>query len=91
MRSTILTILGIIAITFTVKVNAQTDVSNAQAVFIYNFLSHVKWPDADVNGKYVIGVLGKSSTYDYLKTYTKNRTVGSKSIEVIQFNSASRG
>ena len=65
------------------KLQAQNDVNNAQAVFIYNFLSHVKWPDAEISEKYVVGIYGKTSTLGYLKSYTMNRKVGNKPIEVI--------
>lgn len=65
----------------------QTDVSNAQAMYVYNFLSHVLWPENQIGDKYVIGVLGKTDTYNKLVDYTKQRRVGNRSIEVKQCNS----
>jgi hypothetical protein len=89
MKAKSLIIIGMLIFTFAVKSNAQTDVNNAQAIFIYNFLSHIKWPDTDIGEKYVIGVIGRTSTLGYLKSYTKNRKIGTKSIEVRQINSPS--
>lgn len=83
--------LLLVAVFFVLLANksyAQADINSAKAVFIYNFLSHIKWPDAEVNDKYVIGVYGKTKTFDYLKSYTASRKVGSKPIEVISLNSA---
>lgn len=70
------------------KLQAQADINNAQAVFIYNFLSHIKWPDAEVGEKYVLGVYGKTKTFDQLKSYTEHRRIGNKTIEVISLSSA---
>ena len=66
---------------------SQTDVNNAQAIFIYNFLSHIKWPDQATSNGYTIGVFGNTSTAKYLETYTQNRKVGSKPIKVVQYQS----
>jgi hypothetical protein len=86
MRSRVLILLAIFTLSFSTKLNAQIDINNAKAIFIYNFLSYVKWPDAEVNGKYIIGVLGQTTTYDFLKKATADRLVGKNTIEVIQFN-----
>lgn len=88
MRSKILLILGLIVLSNTTKITGQTDVNNAQAIFVYNFLSHIKWPDATVGDSYVIGFIGKTSTFNYLKQYTANRKVGNKGIKVVQYNTA---
>ncbi len=66
---------------------ADTDIGNAQAIFIYNFLTRIKWPDGEVGNSYTIGVYGKTPTTKYLKNYTKNRRIGSKPIEVVDYTS----
>jgi len=66
--------------------HAETDLNNAQAIFIYNFLSNVSWPEGAVGSKYVLGVLGKTSTYDYLVKYTNQRIIGNRTIEVAQYS-----
>lgn len=68
-------------------VKASEDISNAEAMFIYNFLRHIKWPEDNAAKVFVIGVYGDSQTYDRLVTYTKGRTVGTKSIVVKRINS----
>lgn len=69
------------------SIHAEYNLNNAQAVFIYNFLSHIKWPDNSIGSKYTIGVIGQTPTASYLEKYTANRKVGSRSIEVIRYSS----
>ncbi len=68
------------------QTSAQTDVNKAQAVFIYNFLSHVKWPDNTINDKYIIGIYGKTATSNQLKEYISSRTVNGKKILIKDLN-----
>lgn len=68
---------------------AETDIKNAEAIFIYNFLSHVQWPEGAVGSNYLIGVLGKTATYDYLIKYTTNRNIGARTIQVKQLKEVS--
>jgi hypothetical protein len=77
--------LIIIFVLLSANSKAQTDANSAEALFIYNFLSHVLWPEGSVGEKYVIGVIGTTKTYDDLKSGTANRTVGNKQIEVIHY------
>jgi hypothetical protein len=63
-------------------VKATGNLSSAEAMFIYNFLRHVEWPQGSTGEKFVIGVYGRNQTYDQLLTYTTNRKVGTRSIEV---------
>jgi hypothetical protein len=71
-------------ITFSFTGKAIEDVSQAQAMFIYNFLRHINWPANTVGDKFVIGVYGNSQTYNQLVNFTKDRKIGTKSIEVIK-------
>ena len=68
-------------------VKATGNLSNVEAMFIYNFLRHVNWPEGNGGDKFVIGVYGNSDTYDQLIQYTANRKVGTKSIEVRKISS----
>ncbi len=86
-RKVTILILALLIFPFGKSIHAQSDINNAQAIFIYNFLSHIKWPDASVGNKYTIGVIGKTSTAGYLENYTAKRKVGSKPIEVIRYGS----
>ena len=68
-------------------VKASGDLSNAEAVFIYNFLRHVEWPAGSSGSNFVIGVYGNSQTYNQLVQFTSNRKVGTKSIEIRKISS----
>lgn len=68
---------------------AETDIKNAEAIFIYNFLSHIQWPEGAIGSNYLIGVLGKTATYDYLIKYTTNRKIGARTIQVKQLKEVS--
>ncbi len=63
-------------------VKASGNLSNAEAMFIYNFLRHVEWPATVTSNVFTIGVIGNSQTYDQLVQFTNNRKVGSKTISV---------
>jgi hypothetical protein len=67
--------------------HAVSDINSAQALFIYNFLSHIKWPEEAIGSKYVIGVLGTTTTSKYLEKFTTNKKIGMRSIEVKSFPS----
>jgi hypothetical protein len=87
MKLKLLILFSLLTSPFTEKLSAQIDINNAEAIFIYNFLMNVQWPENEVGNAYVIGIFGNTSTKGYLKTYTANRKIGTKSIEVIQINS----
>jgi hypothetical protein len=70
-----------------IAVKASGDLSNIEAMFIYNFLRHVEWPAGNTSNKFVIGVYGNSLTYDQLVQFTSNRKVGTRAIEVRKFTS----
>lgn len=68
--------------------HSETDVNNAQAIFIYNFLSQVRWPEGSIGNNYTVGVFGKTTTTEYLKKYTENKKISNKPIEVVEYTSA---
>ena len=65
----------------------QTDISRAEAMFIYNFSRLIEWPANYKTGPFVIGVYGSSAILGELKTYTTGKRVGSQPITVKTFNS----
>ncbi len=87
MRVRLFLLASLLSVITTINIHAQTDVNNAQAIFIYNFLSHFKWPDNAVHENYIIGVIGKTPTSDYLKKYTAARKVGGKGVEIKELKS----
>lgn len=86
MRKTVLVLLFLI---FNFSVFSQTDISRAEALFIYNFSRLIEWPSNYKNGPFVIGVLGSSPILGQLQTFTNGKQVGSQPIAVKNFNSAS--
>jgi hypothetical protein len=64
---------------------AQTDLSRAQSMFIYNFSRLIEWPASQKTGPFVIGVIGSSTIISELKTYTTGKSVGSQPIMVKSF------
>jgi hypothetical protein len=69
----------------TLKLNAA-DNSNAQALYIYNFIRYVKWPDNALTKDFVIAVYGESSIYNDLVALSKNRKVGTQNISIIKIS-----
>lgn len=68
-------------------IKAQTQISRAQAMFIYNFSRLIEWPANYKNGPFVIGVLGSSDLQEQLQLYTNGKRVGSQPITVKTYNS----
>jgi hypothetical protein len=75
---------ALIALLFMISfgVKAANNISSAQAMYIYNFLRLVNWPEGSTGDIFVIGVFGNSATYDELVVFTKDRKVGTKSIVI---------
>lgn len=69
-----------------VVVEAQSSISQAQSVFIYNFTRLVEWPSQSRSGDFVIAVYGQSDLYQELVTYTNNKLVGNQKISVERYN-----
>jgi hypothetical protein len=64
---------------------AQTDLSRAQSMFIYNFSRLIEWPANYKTGPFIIAVMGNSNIIDELKTYTTGKSVGSQPIMIKSF------
>jgi hypothetical protein len=71
------------------QIKASGNISNAQALFIYNFLRHINWPDGSDQETFVIGVYGDSPVYQQLQQFTVNRKIGTKTIVLRRISSAS--
>jgi hypothetical protein len=81
------TLIIALIITCSFGVKAAENISGAQAMYIYNFLRHINWPENSIGEKFVIGVYGNSETYNQLINFTKDRKIGTKTIEVIKVTS----
>ncbi|MBN1951974.1 MAG: YfiR family protein [Bacteroidales bacterium] len=67
---------------------SQTDISRAEALFIYNFSRLIEWPANYKTGPFVIGVIGNSPISGQLEGFTSGKQVGSQPIQVKKFSSA---
>ncbi len=63
----------------------QTGIPRAQSMFIYNFSRLIEWPASYKSGEFVIGVLGNSTVFDELETFTASKKVGNQDISVVRF------
>lgn len=84
MKRLILSFSVFLLINFTLSLHAQ--VSDAQALFIYNFSRLVEWPEEVKSGDFIIGIYGKSDTEESLKSFVSNKKVGSQNVVVKTFN-----
>ena len=61
---------------------APTQDDTFKALFIYNFLQYVEWPDEDTSGVYVIRVLGDAGLTGPLEEIALKRTIGGRELVV---------
>jgi len=80
-------ILIIIFAGLMLNISAQSNISSAQAMFIYNFTKLIENPNKV--GNYVIGFIGSSETYEQMLKLSAGRLIGNQSISVQKFNNAS--
>jgi hypothetical protein len=66
-------------------VNAQNE--KYKAIFIYNFTKYIEWPASVKQDKFIIGVYGNSPIIKNLTNICKNKTAGSKQIEIKHYSS----
>lgn len=64
------------------------NIAKTQAMFIYNFLRHIKWPEGNTQNTFTIGVYGNSQTYEQLQIFTKDRKIGTKLIVIKKVKTA---
>ena len=74
-------------ISFSAAAYSNTDVEQIQAMYIYNFIKHIQWPENSVKSEFVIGVYGNSNIYQHLLNYTKGKSLGQKKIRIVQISS----
>lgn len=57
---------------------------NTKAVFIYNFMKYIQWPDDDTTRPFCIAVIGDGGILRPLKEIEKKKTIRNRKIEVRQ-------
>jgi hypothetical protein len=85
MRKMLLVFFGIV---IGGNIFAQLGIPKAQAMFIYNFSRLIEWPTNYKSGPFIVGVLGSSSTFDELESFTVGKNVGQQPISVVKFSSS---
>jgi hypothetical protein len=63
-------------------------VHEVYSMMVFNFTRYVQWPDNDVSGQFVIGVIGNNDIYNTLNTWYGGKPRGSKTYLIKKFNSA---
>jgi hypothetical protein len=63
-------------------------VHEVYSMMVFNFTRYVQWPDNDVSGQFVIGVIGNNDIYNTLNTWYSGKPRGSKTYLIKKFNSA---
>jgi len=67
---------------------AQSQIDEAKAKFIYNFTKFFDWPQLEQTDDFVIGVLGSNNVYHEVTSFTKDKKVILQNIEVKKFRKA---
>jgi hypothetical protein len=64
--------------------NAQNE--KVKALFIYNFIKHVEWPQSNMQGDLIVGVLGSNVMKGELESLTSTQRMGNHGIKVKIFS-----
>ncbi len=78
--------IGIVLFVFlsSMVMNAQNE--KVKALFIYNFIKNVEWPQDNAQGDLIIGVLGSNVMKGELESLTSTQRVGNQAIKVKVFS-----
>lgn len=80
-------LLGLMVMLISTALTAQ-DTNRYKALFIYNFTRYIEWPSNGTQD-FVIGILGKSPVYNELVAIADKKNVGTQTISLKKFSSAS--
>ena len=69
-------------------VAAELEGEKVKAVYLYNFLKHIKWPNEHQKAYFVVGVYNDENFYKTLQQAFTSRQVKGKSISVVTISSA---
>lgn len=78
-----LTLLCILA-GFMVPSHAQINEYDIKAMFLYNFLKYVEWPDAPQDNVYRVGVIGNSGITQSLERLAASKRGDARKIEIVR-------
>lgn len=82
-------LLIVLPIFFLLSLNNKAKAQNYQlhAVFINNFIKHVKWPENQNTGEFKIAVLGNSPILEHLVKLAEVRKINGRNIVIEEFSS----
>lgn len=69
---------------FALQVSAQN--YQLHAVYMYQFIKYIKWPDSESGTDFVIGVLGQTPALEHLEKMAKVKKAGDRTIVVKKFS-----
>ena len=84
----VLLVFGIMVFFSSTNLNAQVELLQAKAKFIYNFTKFFEWPMEERTGDFIIGVLGSSNMYNELNKFATGKKVTYQNIVVKKFKNA---
>lgn len=78
--------IGVVLFVFlgSMIMNAQNE--KVKALFIYNFIKNVEWPQNNTQGDLIVGVLGSNAMKGELESLTSTQRVGNQAIKVKVFS-----
>jgi hypothetical protein len=85
-KNRILTTMLLLFFLGSLNLNAQNE--KFKALFLYNFIKNIEWPESYKQGDLMIGVLGNSPIAKELETIASTQKNGSQSMKVKVFSNA---
>lgn len=67
-----------------IATNAQNE--KFKALFLYNFIKNIEWPQAYKQGDMIIGVMGNTPIIKELETITSSQKAGNQMMKVKVFS-----
>jgi hypothetical protein len=88
MKKIILIISVVLSGVIAQPANSQ-DIAKAQALFVYNFAKFIDWSESQLNGEFVIGVVGNSDVYNEIVNISSGKKLRNLNIAVKKMNKTS--
>lgn len=79
-------IITMLLFLFVSSINANAQNEKFKALFLYNFIKNIEWPQAYKQGDMVIGVVGNTPIIKELETITSSQKAGNQSMKVKVFS-----
>ena len=70
------------------RASSQTSITQAEAIFLFNFTKMVEWPLEYQHNEFVVGVCGNQEAFETIHKYFQGKNVGSQPVKVIFYQFA---